>query len=144
VQATFRLVEHHGAVGVHYFVRDLHSAVRGQTVHEDGVRRRASHKLLVHLVGREYLISFRLLVLVTHAGPGISIDRVCPVHSLVRVVKDLDAGPGLLCNILRIGNDLRIRCVAARRGDANPRAQSGRGQQQRMSHVIAIAHVGET
>ena len=58
-------------------------------------------------------------MLVTHAGPGISIDRVRPVHSLVWVVEDLNDRAGLPGNILRIGDDLGIWTVTRRRSDAN-------------------------
>src|SRR6476660_9211318 len=100
MQAAFRLIEYHRAIGIHHFVGDFHSAMRGQAVHEDGVRRRAGHEFPVYLVGREYLISFLLFMLVTHAGPGISIDRVNPVNSLFWVVEDLNTRTRLSGNVM--------------------------------------------
>ena len=120
------------------------TAVRRQAVHEDGVRRRASHERFVYLVGRENLVPLLLFVLVTHAGPGVGVDRVSAIYRLFGVVEDLDNRAGLLGEIAGIGHDLRVAFIACRRGDANLRAESGCGQQQRMRDVVAIADVGST
>src|SRR5579862_7690499 len=123
VQAAFGLVKDHGAVTIHNGVRDLHPAVRGQAVHEDGVRRCASHERFVDLVGRENPVPLLLFVLVTHAGPGISIDRVCALHSLFRIVENLNDGAGLPREITGISYNLRVASIACRRGNMNLRAE---------------------
>ncbi len=80
----------------------------------------------------------------THAGPGISIDRVRAVHGLIRIVENLDDGAGLSRNILRVGNNLRVRSVALGSGNPDRRPERGRREQQRMRHVVSVSDIGET
>src|SRR5262244_3543126 len=76
VHAVFRLVVDHRVRRINDFSRHLLTTVRGQAVHEHRVARGQGKEFLVDLVRRENLLARRRLVLLAHAGPHVSVDRV--------------------------------------------------------------------
>ena len=101
------------------------SAMRGQAVHEDRMRRRARHQRVVHLVGRKISAALGRFVLLTHAGPGIGVDRIHAGHRCLRIGETFDDRAGLLRQCLCASATIcGLRLVALRRRDANRRSEA--------------------
>src|SRR6202011_5657698 len=132
VQTVFRLIEDNGVQRVDDLIGHLLAAMRGQTVHESRVRLRELHERGVHLVGSENRGAFRLFLFVSHARPGISINRIGSGDGFARVGQDAERSLGLVRNGLRHSDDDGIETVALWRSDGNLRAYRGAGQKQRV------------
>src|SRR6202043_703666 len=85
VQTVFRLIEDNGVQRVDDLVGHLLAAMRGQAVHESRMRLGELHEPGTHLVGSEYRGTFRLFLFVSHARPGVSINRIGSGHGFARV-----------------------------------------------------------
>src|SRR6266481_1223545 len=143
VQTVFRLIEDNRVQRVDDLVGHLLAAMRGQTVHKSRMRLGELHERGIHLVGSENRGTFRLFLFVSHARPGISINRIGSGNGFARVGQDAERSLGLICNGLRHGDDNGIEPVGLRSSDGNFRAYRGARQKQRVRHVVAIAHIGE-
>src|SRR6516165_10832933 len=69
MQTLLRLIENHGSRRVNDRRFDFFSAMRGQAMHEQRIRRCMRHKFLVHLERQEYSTALLGFVFLTHAGP---------------------------------------------------------------------------
>src|ERR1700676_2313767 len=143
VQTVFRLIEDNGVQRVDDLVGHFLAAMRGQAVHESRMRLGELHERGIRLVGSENRGPFRLFLFVSHARPGISINRIGSGNGFARVGQDAERSLGLVRNGLRHGDDYGIETVGLRRRDRNFRAHRGARQKQRVRHIVAVANVGK-
>ena len=101
------------------------------------------HERGVHLVRGENRGAFFGFLFMSHARPGVSINRIGSGNGFARVGQDAERSLGLVRNGLCHGDDDGIERVALRRGNGNFRADRGARQKQRVRHVVAVADVGE-
>src|SRR5262245_3227006 len=93
VKPVFRLVEHDGLRAVDHLVADLVAAMRRKAMHEEGIGFRACHQSSIDLIGPEQIVP-ALAVLVAHGHPGVGHDAVGAGYRALRIMADLDRGPG--------------------------------------------------
>jgi len=85
VHAVFGLVEDDARFRIDNSIRHFLAAMRGETVHEERVRRGFRHECFVDLVGRKFCSAGFLLVFPSHAGPLVGVDGVGSGDAGVRV-----------------------------------------------------------
>ena len=91
MHAVFGLVEDDGLRSIEDGVGDFGVAMRGETVHEDGVRLGVGHQGFIDLIGLEYGRALGGLVLEAHAGADVGVYRVGIGDGFDRVVQKRDA-----------------------------------------------------
>ena len=143
VHAVFGLVEDDGLRAVEDRVGDFGVAVRGQAVHEDGVRLRVGHQRFVDLVGLEDGGALGGFVLEAHAGADVGVDGVGAGDGLDGVVDEGDAAAGGLGDLDGLVDDVELGREAFGRGDGAVRAELRGGEHERVADVVAVADVGE-
>jgi len=117
--------------------------MRGQAVHEQGMRRRVLHESGVDLIRRKHARARVGFGFFSHAGPDVGVNSVGSGYGFAGVGVDVDGGSGFFGQSFG-GFDNRFqRGMAGGRGDRNGRSQGRPGQQQRVRHVIAVADIRE-
>ena len=91
VQPIFRLLEDEALRPVHDRRGDLLAAVRGETVHRDGIRSGCGHQRVVDAVGDEGVAPFLRLGFLAHGGPRVGVHDVGARHELERVAPEHQA-----------------------------------------------------
>ena len=143
VHAVFGLVEDDRLRAVEDGVGDLGVAVRGQAVHEDGVRLGVGHQLFVDLVGLEDGGALGGFVLEAHGGADVGVDGVGAGDGLDGVGGEGDGAAGVLGDLDGLVDDLELGGEALGRGDGAVGAELRGGEHERVADVVAVADVGE-
>ena len=123
VQTVLRLVKDYGLRAIEHRVGNFGVAMRGQAVHEHGVRRGMGHQCLVDLVRLEDRRPLGHLMLEAHAGANVGVHRIRAAYRSDDVVGERERGPGFGSDFLSLGNDLRLRVIALGRRDRAMGAQ---------------------
>src|SRR5437773_293793 len=114
MESVFRLVDDDRLRTVDDVVRDFEAPMRGQAMHDHGVRLRAVEELRVHLIRAKQFFAFLLLPLLSHRDPDVGVDDVGLAGSGRRVRHDVDGGTARLRETTGLFEHIRIGLVAGR------------------------------
>src|ERR1017187_9343469 len=90
VQAICRLIVNNGARGINDAFGDLKTAVGGQAVQEDSVRRGLREKRFVHLICRESFLARSRFSFLAHARPDVGVDGLGSGDGVLGRAQDFD------------------------------------------------------
>ena len=100
-------------------------------------------QLLVQAPARKGPFALGLLLLLAHGGPHIGVKGMGAAHGRHRLVQHRHAAAAGGRQRLGTPEHLPIGLEAHRATDAHVHAQQGAAEQQRVGHVVAVAHVAE-
>lgn len=126
---------------IEHGIRHLRVTMRGEAVHEDCILLRMSHQHFIHLVRLEDGCPFRRLVLEAHTGAHVRIHGISTRNCLDGVLHQRDAATRQLAYLDRLVNNVKLGCEALRRSDTAVRTQLSSRKHERMTDIIAIAHI---
>ena len=138
MQAILGLVPHHALRAIEHLGGDFFTAVRGQTMQEDGVRCRQCHEWRVDLIQRKSEGTLRLLLLLPHRGPHVGGHHVGAGRSLARIAQQVHhprrhaSAQEIVVGIVSL-RTRQLEGEAQMRGRFNPR----------VGHVVAVTDPGD-
>src|SRR5215510_2718645 len=112
-------------------------------VHKNRVRHSTGHERVIDLIGREDLCPLSRLIFLSHTGPHISVSGVSAGDGRAWIFHDLDLRAGLGCDSKSCRSDVGIRTISRWSSNREFAAYAGSSEHERMSHVVAIAHVSD-
>ena len=93
MQPVLGFIEHDRVRTVHDLVGHLLAAVRGEAMHENGIRLGPRHEARIYLIALEQVVAASAIA-ITHRHPGIGHHTVRALHRLVRIGNDRDRRTG--------------------------------------------------
>ena len=82
-------------------------------------------------------------MLLTHAGPGVGVNRISAADGRAGIRHQLNLGAGSLSDLPGVCDNLRAGCKASGCGDSNRRPKTSTGEKQRVRDIVAIAHISK-
>src|SRR5690606_18294233 len=135
VEPVFGFIKYNGLRTVDNFVCYFLTAMRWKTMHKQSLRVCFGHQFGIDLIGHEYIMT-ACAIFLPHRNPCIGDDAINTACSLVGIGcgHNLSAfGPSPIDKTL-------VRLTAFRCCDVDIKFKTRCRLQQRMQHVIAIAH----
>src|ERR1700734_1776356 len=117
--------------------------MRGQAMHKDGIRLSMCHKRLVHLIRLEDWRTLRSLMVKAHAGTFVGIDCISTCNCLDGIVEQCNAATGCLADFNCLVNNLKLWRKPFWCSDSAMCSKLCCRKHQRMTDVIAIAHISK-
>src|SRR6185437_5083164 len=128
MEAILGLIKYDRGWTIYHRVGHFLAPVGWEAVHEQGAGPSPGHQRLVDLKTLERGQTGRVLPLLAHADPAISIDRMGPRRGFHRVVREANRAAARLSH--GPGNHQRIWLVAYGRGDPEMHARDRRREGQ--------------